>query len=77
MSPEQINGQGYNYKVDIYSLGIILFELLIPFVTEMERIVALTNLRKSVFPKDFSNDYPAEVRKSYSVSLNNLNFCFG
>ncbi|OAD62097.1 Eukaryotic translation initiation factor 2-alpha kinase 3 [Eufriesea mexicana] len=60
MSPEQINGQGYNYKVDIYSLGIILFELLIPFVTEMERIVALINLRKSVFPKDFSNDYPAE-----------------
>lgn len=60
MSPEQINGQGYNYKVDIYSLGIILFELLIPFVTEMERIDALINLRKSVFPKDFSNDYPAE-----------------
>ena len=56
MSPEQINGQGYNYKVDIYSLGIILFELLIPFVTEMERIVALINLRKSVFPKDFSNE---------------------
>lgn len=63
MSPEQINGQCYNYKVDIYSLGIILFELLIPFVTEMERIVALINLRKSVFPKDFSNDYPAEVKK--------------
>ncbi|CAK9829144.1 Eukaryotic translation initiation factor 2-alpha kinase 3 [Anthophora retusa] len=60
MSPEQINGQGYNYKVDIYSLGIIFFELLIPFVTEMERIINLINLRKSVFPKNFSNDYPAE-----------------
>lgn len=63
MSPEQINGQGYNYKVDIYSLGIILFELLIPFVTEMERITTLINLRKSVFPNNFNNDYPSEVRK--------------
>ncbi|KZC04854.1 PREDICTED: eukaryotic translation initiation factor 2-alpha kinase-like [Dufourea novaeangliae] len=60
MSPEQINGLGYNYKVDIYSLGIILFELLIPFVTEMERVAALINLRKSVFPKDFDVDHPAE-----------------
>ncbi|XP_029032287.1 eukaryotic translation initiation factor 2-alpha kinase isoform X1 [Osmia bicornis bicornis] len=60
MSPEQINGQGYNYKVDIYSLGIILFELLIPFVTEMERITTLINLRKSVFPNNFGNDYPSE-----------------
>lgn len=61
MSPEQINGQGYNYKVDIYSLGIILFELLTPFCTEMERVAALINLRKSVFPKLFDVDYPAEV----------------
>ncbi|XP_016664104.1 eukaryotic translation initiation factor 2-alpha kinase 3-like [Acyrthosiphon pisum] len=28
MSPEQILGKPYNFKVDIYSLGIILFELL-------------------------------------------------
>lgn len=60
MSPEQMNGQGYNYKIDIYSLGIILFELLIPFVTEMERINVLLNLRKLIFPKDFNNNYPAE-----------------
>lgn len=63
MSPEQINGQGYNYKVDIYSLGIILFELLIPFVTEMERVDVLRNLRKSVFPSNFSYNYLNEVRK--------------
>lgn len=60
MSPEQMNGQSYNYKVDIYSLGIILFELLIPFLTEMERVVALMNLRKSIFPRDFDVNYPAE-----------------
>lgn len=61
MSPEQMNGQIYNYKVDIYSLAIILFELLIPFHTEMERVVALVNLRKLVFPDGFPEKHPEEV----------------
>ncbi|XP_034948141.1 eukaryotic translation initiation factor 2-alpha kinase-like isoform X2 [Chelonus insularis] len=60
MSPEQINGVIYDYKVDIYSLGIILFELLVPFVTEMERVDALRNIKKSVFPKDFETKYSKE-----------------
>lgn len=61
MSPEQMNGQIYNYKVDIYSLGIIFFELLIPFSTTMERITILSNLKKSIFPKNFTEDYSSEV----------------
>ncbi|KAL6263268.1 hypothetical protein P5V15_006068 [Pogonomyrmex californicus] len=60
MSPEQMNGQIYNYKVDIYSLGIIFFELLTPFSTDMERVVELSNLKKSVFPQNFAEKYPAE-----------------
>lgn len=62
MSPEQMSGQIYNYKVDIYSLGIIFFELLIPFFTDMERIVALSNLKQFIFPKNFADNYTAEVR---------------
>jgi eukaryotic translation initiation factor 2-alpha kinase 3 len=61
MSPEQIQGLPYNYKVDIYSLGLILFELLVCFSTEMERIEVLKGLRISEFPKDFQEAYPDEV----------------
>ena len=28
MAPELINGNNYDYKVDVWSLGTILFELL-------------------------------------------------
>uniref|UniRef100_A0A8C4VDZ1 Eukaryotic translation initiation factor 2-alpha kinase 3 n=1 Tax=Gopherus evgoodei TaxID=1825980 RepID=A0A8C4VDZ1_9SAUR len=38
MSPEQIYGNTYSHKVDIFSLGLILFELLYPFNTQMERV---------------------------------------
>ena len=52
MSPEQSSGDCYSEKVDIYSLGIIFFELLHPFQTEMERGHTLTALRQdSVIPQ--------------------------
>lgn len=34
----QILGNNYSHKVDIFSLGLILFELLYPFGTQMERV---------------------------------------
>ena len=37
MSPERLKRLKYNSKVDIFSLGIILYELIVPFNTEMER----------------------------------------
>ncbi|KAK3909732.1 Eukaryotic translation initiation factor 2-alpha kinase [Frankliniella fusca] len=60
MSPEQRKGKPYNYKVDIYSLGLILFELLVPFGTEMERVQIMQSLHRQKFPPEFPVTHPNE-----------------
>jgi len=61
-SPEQLaSSQGYDNKTDIYSLGILLFELLWPFKTGMERIKTLTNIRNGKFPDNFVEKWPLEL----------------
>uniref|UniRef100_A0A0K2V880 non-specific serine/threonine protein kinase n=1 Tax=Lepeophtheirus salmonis TaxID=72036 RepID=A0A0K2V880_LEPSM len=45
MSPEQLANKSYNHKVDIFSMGLILFELLVTFSTQMERIQCLRDLK--------------------------------
>lgn len=70
----------YNYKVDIYSLGVIFFELLNPFTTEMERYQVLTRLRNNIFPSQFSIKFKNEVSILYLFTLmyffNELYFYF-
>lgn len=63
MSPERLKRLKYNSKVDIFSLGIILYELIVPFNTEMERYETLKNLHEkneNQFSEKFSNEYPIE-----------------
>ncbi|CAO3651471.1 unnamed protein product [Cunninghamella blakesleeana] len=62
-SPEQLaySGKPYNEKVDIYSLGIILFELYQPFSTFMERADAINKLKNAMLPDGFVEKYPKEV----------------
>ena len=64
MSPEQLERKAYDHKVDIYSLGLILFELLVPFSTQMERVQILSALRKLKFPSHFirSREYELVLR---------------
>ena len=52
-SPEQEKSKNYDNKTDIYSLGIIIFEMLYKFDSLMERDIILTRInQKSIFPKD-------------------------
>ncbi|HEY5897409.1 MAG TPA: serine/threonine-protein kinase [Burkholderiales bacterium] len=65
MSPEQIQGKDVNFHTDMYSLGVVLYELLVgrrPFLAEklealMDKIIKLDPLP------------PSEVRKDLPKSL--------
>jgi translation initiation factor 2-alpha kinase 4 len=71
-SPEQERvGVSYDTKVDMYSLGIILFEMCCVFTSGMERIKALTNLRKLVFPPKFESDFAREAEIIKKLLLEN------
>lgn len=60
MSPEQ-RTNNYDYKVDIFSLGLILFEIMIPLNTDSEKVRVFTDLRNGIYPQDFKTKYPNEV----------------
>ncbi|KAJ1980320.1 hypothetical protein H4R35_001173 [Dimargaris xerosporica] len=62
-SPEQLaqSSQAYDTKADIYSLGIIFFELFYPFATGMERVQVLQELKQSIIPADFLALFPKEA----------------
>lgn len=48
VSPEQETpGARYNQKVDMYSLGVILLEMLVPFTTGMERAITIKAARSA------------------------------
>ncbi|KAI7820268.1 kinase-like domain-containing protein, partial [Gamsiella multidivaricata] len=62
-SPEQLArpNLGYDQKADIYSLGIIFFELYHPFSTLMERHAVLRTLRTGELPPEFVSRWPKEA----------------
>lgn len=60
MSPEQLNGLSYNQKVDIFAMGLILLELLIPFRTQMQRVNVLFKARNNLYSEEFKSDHPKE-----------------
>ncbi|KAK9311863.1 kinase-like domain-containing protein [Lipomyces starkeyi] len=60
---EAIGDGSYNEKVDMYSLGIIFFEMCYPLKTGMERVQVLKNLRNPsiTFPRDFPSEKTREL----------------
>lgn len=57
-APEQLEGSHYDSKSDMYSIGVIAFELFQPFGTEMERVHTLGELRQGKIPNTLSNNWP-------------------
>ncbi|XJO78886.1 hypothetical protein BDV3_003259 [Batrachochytrium dendrobatidis] len=63
-SPEQLDPQQsdwYTHSSDIFSLGIILFELLCVCRTGMERATLISNLRSGILPDLLVKEYPKEA----------------
>ncbi|KAF7204743.1 eukaryotic translation initiation factor 2-alpha kinase 1 isoform X1 [Nothobranchius furzeri] len=57
-APEQLKGSHYDSKSDMYSIGVLLFELFQPFGTEMERVRTLEDLREGKIPDLFFHKWP-------------------
>lgn len=51
------SGMRYNQKVDMFSLGIIFFEMCFALSTGMQRVIVLNELRNGKFPDDFPAHY--------------------
>ena len=72
VADEVLNGKGnYNEKVDLYSVGIIFFEMIYPLGTSMERYTAIRNLRSPsiVFPHDFDTKRLFTEKKIIKILL--------
>lgn len=53
-SPEQLNSNIYNKQSDIYSLGIIYFEMISNFKNQIDKIMAINKLKKMIFPSNIN-----------------------
>lgn len=61
-SPEQLAGSRYDASCDVYSLGIVFFEMLHPpFATMSERAHVLSRVRTGVLDGEVSRTFPREV----------------
>lgn len=74
VSPEVLNANGhrYNNKTDMYSLGIIFFEMCYPLATGMERAMTLRHLQHPdiIFPPEFPSDKMKAQKEVITALLN-------
>lgn len=65
----EVEGKKYDFKADIFSLGVILFELITPFTVEKERDDAIEELNRRSFPKRANADLKREVNLYFVILL--------
>ena len=65
MAPELMKGGLYAEKIDIYAIGIILFELICKMQTTHERIKLIKNLTEN-------RNVPNYMYKTYSYAIHLL-----
>lgn len=60
MSPEQKESNYYSKSSDIYSLGLVLYELMCPYTCQMEKIENFANIKSKgeIVVKQFKRNYP-------------------
>lgn len=64
MAPEQSKGKGkYNFKADMYSLGIIFFEMWNSLKTFIEKDRAIGLLRLGKIPEEYVKNMPNNAIK--------------
>ncbi len=63
MAPELEANESYNDKVDIYALGLILFEMFNIFRTRHERFMLMSGLSKNhQLPPKFEKNFELEAK---------------
>ncbi|XP_055934755.1 eukaryotic translation initiation factor 2-alpha kinase-like [Argiope bruennichi] len=60
-APEQRSNSVYDSKVDMYSLGIILIELLVKIGTKMEFFKIIDNFKQNVIPEEIEQKWPEYI----------------
>ena len=56
-----------SFQCDMYSLGVVLFEMCQLFKTDMERLKTIEELRQGSIPEQFRLQWPLQVSFFYSL----------